>query len=182
MVFDHSTDFWGVAVPAWLGAVGTILASVVALIALYIGRRAAGGVRQIASGSNQSGPSTPIATEPVQADATGGGSMNVTATLTAEAEVRRAESVPVTWRIEEVEQRSGYRLRNTSPTIAVLTKMELINDAARLERHGMFPSVLLGGEAFDFTIQRIIGGPEVVGIRIGWSEDNGDRDWVFYIL
>lgn len=50
----NAADFWGVVMPAWLGAVGTIAASVVALFAYLAGRSAQGGVKQLADGLDRS--------------------------------------------------------------------------------------------------------------------------------
>lgn len=47
------TDFWGVVVPSWLGAVASIAASTVAVIAFINSLSAKGGVREIGHALNR---------------------------------------------------------------------------------------------------------------------------------
>lgn len=55
------TDFWGVVVPSWLGAVASIAASTVAVLAFINSLSAKGGVREIGEALNRE-PATPPGT------------------------------------------------------------------------------------------------------------------------
>lgn len=146
-----SADFWGVVVPAWLGALGTIAASVVALFAYITGRAAQGGVKQLADGLNR----------------TTSQAGNSEAPSLLDGDARGKEP----WVIED--DGSKVTFRNTSGSHVLVTGVH--GFGVPLSSAFSFPIDVPASAAFKVIVHRILGGPAVIGVTIDWRPEDGQE-------
>lgn len=151
-----AADLWGTVVPTWLGAIGTVGASVVALVAWITSRSARGGVREIAQGLNGEADSG----QPPQ---------SITADSPPAAGV---------WAMED-HGNSAITFRNISGLPASLTDIRSEHPVTiRFE----LPLAVPAGASFNVIFHRVLGGPAVAGISLEWILDDGRRGMKTFYL
>lgn len=143
------TDFWGSAVPAWLGAIASLTASGVALIALLKGQAAERGVRVIARGMNDTPP-----------DAPGPGATN-----------RGDARDPVVHQPWTVTERGNglINFRNSSGNDVKVQAIKAASETISLTFGFRLPADVSSGASFDVRVERRLGGSTVVGVMIEWT-------------
>ena len=151
-------DFWGVVVPTWLGALGTIAASAVALVAYLAGRAAQGGVKQLAEGLNRS-PST------------------------AASEDREGllpdQRAVEPWLLDH--DGPAVRFRNTSGGDVTVVNVEGVQDVPISLKFDL-PARVPATAAIRMIVHRIIGGPAVTGVTLTWlDEHDRERSRTYYL-
>ncbi|WP_314506007.1 hypothetical protein [uncultured Microbacterium sp.] len=159
LLLEQPTDLWGVAIPTWLGAVGSILASIVAVIAIFVSRSAQGGVKNIAEGLNRD------ATTPIEnTDAQG---------------VKRYDLQP--WGVIAGDGMKLAAFRNTSGQRATVTRIDTVGGLDVTLRKPLPYEVPANG-GFEVVVHRILGGGAVRGITLDWvSEDGRPSSRTYYI-
>lgn len=190
MTEPFPTDFWGVVVPTWASAIGTIGASVVALIALFAGRSAKRGVKNIGSGLN------------VEAEHTAEEAADDRAERQEEARLRdlvdareagvrtfeersTASSGPrVRWQLF-AQNKSKHGLLNDSATTAAVMSVKDVSDGYRDALSVLTPlPVDIGpGASLLFSIERSLASPAVTAVEVTWTEGRNGRvrRQVFYV-
>lgn len=153
-----NTDLWGVAVPAWIGAVGSVAAAVVAAIAIIQSIRNQGGLKTLTLAVRDGRGVAPTV-------------------LTAPA------SDPVRW-VAWHEQRSRYRLRNdAAASVAVLTSFADVTPSGdnAATTHVDLPVELAGQQSIPFLIEKTLASPAVTAIELTWREDDTEHTTVIYV-
>lgn len=156
------TDFWGVVVPSWLGAVASIAASTVAVIAFFNSLSAKGGVREIGEALNR---------EPtVQREAAG----RLTITGAAAAAV-----APEPWSFDSDGRVGAFR--NTSGetlTVSGITATAGIEATLR----DQLPLEVPPTASFHVRVHQTLGGPAVRGVTLEWvREDGAELSRTYYL-
>lgn len=149
------TDFWGVVVPSWLGAVASIAASTVAVIAFINSLSAKGGVREIGEALNR---------EPtVQPEAVGKPSITRSGT---------APVVPEPWSFDSDGRVGAFR--NTSGETLTVSR---ITATAGIEAtlRDQLPLEVPPTASFPVRVHQTLGGPAVRGITLEWVREDGAR-------
>lgn len=155
-----SADFWGVVVPTWLGALGTIAASTVALFAYLAGRSAQGGVKELANGLNSTSERS---NDGDRAPLRGGGDQS---------------SAPEPWLVEDDGRKVTFR--NASGLPVVVTRVR--GTGVPLTAGFSFPLAVPPTAAFAVQVHRILGGPAVTGVTLDWSlEDGREYSRTYYL-
>ncbi|WP_243063219.1 hypothetical protein [Humibacter sp. RRB41] len=182
MFLADGTDLWGVAIPGWIGAIGTVGASIIAVIGLLLGRGARQGVKQLAEDSNRN------VNNGADQDRRNVGEVHAVLPLIQgdisgdnEPEPERATSLGVTWRLE---QRPNQRwlLINTSPTKALIINVQC-SDNIDVTIEATLPADVPPGAAFAFTAHRKLGLNPVASLYIDWTVADGSSDSAtFYLL
>lgn len=147
------TDFWGVVVPAWLGSVGSIAASAVAVFAYINSRSARGGVKEMRGSVNQSTPTI---------YRTAVGSLNLAGSATA--------VVVEPWAFEDEGNKATFR--NTSGETLTVASASATG-GIDLTLREQFPLEVPPTASFDLNIHRVLGGPAVVGVTLDWTREDG---------
>ena len=163
------TDFWGAAVPAWVGAVGGVISAVVAAIAFVQSIRNRKGLQTLRSAANDGQASV----EDEQAGADG---QTVFATA--------VRPKPVRWSVYSRGNKGRWLLQNESDEIATLVSFADVtpdgDHAATLL--SSLPMVLAPGATIPFRIDKTLVSPAVTAIRIEWNqEEHGRQSVVLYV-
>ncbi|WP_347756788.1 hypothetical protein [Agrococcus sp. ProA11] len=176
------TDLWGVAIPAWVGAIGSILASAVAAWALIGERKTYKGLRQTVAPEQEGVPAPPIAPERATAASAEPG---------PDEETRRRLSQLDGWGdagraappVEPSMRRSALQIRRNDRrhfelvnvldvSIAVLEIRQAdAGEDVRLPR--TLPAVLEPGEGLPLVVKRTLTSPAVIGLDVTY----GTNDW-----
>ncbi|WP_091229054.1 hypothetical protein [Microbacterium sp. 3J1] len=151
------TDFWGVVVPSWLGALASIAASTVAVIAFINSLSAKGGVREIGDALNR---------EP-------------TAHGAGERGLRGVAAAPEPWSVEI--GRGVGAFRNTSGQLLTVTRMAATAGIEATLREQM-PLEVPPDASFEVRLRRVLGGPAVRGVTLEWVPEDGERVTRTYYL
>lgn len=151
------TDFWGIVVPTWVGAFGSVMASAVAVIAYVNSRSAKSGVREIGDSLNQ----VPNVTR------TAVGTLNVEGSATATV------GPPRVWEFEH--QDSMATFRNVSGRLLTVTNISGSRGLDLTLRNEM-PLLVPPTAKFRARVHRILGGPAVTGVSIEWMDGAGSDD------
>lgn len=184
------TDLWGVVVPNWASAIGTIGASVVALIALFTGRSAKRGVKNIGSGLNAEAENTAedAADDRAQhqmeamqgelADERRAGAR------TFEASSAASNGPRVRWQLF-TQSKSRHGLLNDSATTAAVRAVKDVSDGYRDALSVLTPlPVDIGpGASLLFSIERSLASPAITAVEVTWTEGRNGRirRQVFYV-
>ncbi|WP_120494893.1 hypothetical protein [Microbacterium phyllosphaerae] len=143
------TDFWGVVVPSWLGAVASIAASTVAVIAFINSLSAKGGVREIGEALNREPTVQGLRTRTLSAAAT---------------------AAPEPWSFES----DGHigTVRNTSGEVLTVSE---ITASAGIEAtlRDQLPFDVPPTASFDVRLHQALGGPAVRGVTVEWVREDG---------
>lgn len=181
------TDFWGVVVPTWAGAIGTIGASVVAVIALFAGRSAKRGVQNIGSGLNTDAENSAeseaddaaeiVAAEVLQDE-------EVTVGIPGVISVSGVRGPRVRWQLFR-RSKWKYGLINDSATAAKVSSVKDVSDGYRDALYVLTPppvEIAPGGNLL-FNIERSFASPAVTAVEVTWTEGNNGRvrRAVFYV-
>lgn len=148
------TDFWGVVVPSWLGAVASIAASTVAVIAFINSLSAKGGVREIGDALNR---------EPtVQREAVG--KLAITGSATAAV-------APEPWSFDSDGRVGAFR--NTSGEVQTVSGIAATAgiEATLLDQ---LPLDVPPTASFQVRLHQTLGGPAVRGITLEWVREDGE--------
>lgn len=159
--FSAVTDLWGDAIPAWLGAIGSIAAAVVAAIAIILSIRNRGGLRTLTQAAGDRGAA---------ADFGGSDSSNDGA----------ARVSWVAWQ----EQRARYRLRNDSrvATAELLSFEDVTPDGDGAASTAVsMPLTLQPMGSIPFTIEKSLVSPAVTAIALDWIENGERKSTTIYI-
>ncbi|KIP90366.1 hypothetical protein RU09_11555 [Microbacterium sp. MEJ108Y] len=148
------TDFWGVVVPSWLGAVASIAASTVAVIAFINSLSAKGGVREIGEALNRE----PTAQR--EADVSVGVRLSATATVG-----------PEPWAFDSDGKVGTFR--NTSGQLLVVSGIASTGGIA-LTLRDQLPLDVPPTASFQVRLHQILGGPAVRGVTIEWVREDGE--------
>ncbi|MCR2824213.1 hypothetical protein [Microbacterium sp. zg.Y909] len=154
-------DFWGVAVPAWVAAVGTVAAAIFAAYAVIKSVQTGGGLDQVTAGLNRVGSSEWI------------------------SEGRPTPSTEETAAVWDIERtgRAGYELVNTSDRPLMLDRFEDSMGGRIVSMEGL-PKLIPPGMRLPFDPRHYLGGPSVVATTILWRDPttNTPPQWhTFYI-
>ena len=154
-----ATDFWGVVVPSWIGAVGGLVSAIVGAVALISSIRNRRGLATLRAGAN-SAQAAPH-------------SMNRTLLATADL---------VRWELVR-ERRGRWLLRNASPSASVtLTGFADVTPDRTSAATLLVPvPVELGpGASVPFRVERAIAGSSISAIRVKWDEAGERREQTLY--
>jgi hypothetical protein len=180
-----AVDFWGSAVPAWVGAIGGVFSAVVAAWALVSSLRAQGGVRSLQRGLND---------EPRQAEhyedslkLGGEGRLTATGEAVPEEASSAGPAVPparlerVRWSYERVGEE--YRLVNASATqTATVTRMVVLTATGEVDADVPVPRQVAPGDSVLLKRPRTLAGPMVIALRIEWTDGSaGNSSFTLYI-
>lgn len=156
------TDFWGVVMPAWVGAIGSLSASLIAVAAFIYSRSAQGGVKAIGESLNH----TPTVERTASVDLNLG--LGATATV----------GPPHPWSFAVDGHVAAFR-NESEETVSVtgLAGTEGVN----LTRASV-PLEVPAGASFEVRVHRILGGPAVRGVTIEWINPAGDQFTRTYYL
>ena len=152
------TDLWGVAIPGWVGAVGSTAAAFVAVAAWIQSLRNDGGVRTLARAAQERSTSSPRRSALAVADT-------------------------VRW-VTSKEGRSRYRLRNDSraATAELISFTDVTPGNAGAARFaGQLPVTVRAQESLPFTIARNLVSPSVTAIEVRWREGDDEREITLYV-
>lgn len=154
------TDFWGIVVPTWIGALGSVAASAIAVIAYINSRSAKSGVQELGDSLNK----VPNVTR------TAAGTLNLGLSATATV------GPPRVWDFEH--QDSMATFRNVSGQLVTVTDISGSRGLDLTLRNEM-PLPVPPTAKFRARVHRILGGPAVTGVTIEWMDgagsDDGDR-------
>jgi len=181
----NAVDFWGSAVPAWVGAIGGVFSAFVAVLALVSSLRAQGGVRSLQRGLN----------EAPQAATNYEGSLDLTSTgtLTAVGEVVASEQVdeptpaaePRLERLRWHYEREGQELRliNISKTqTATVTRLVILTDQGDVDTDLPLPRQVPPGGSVRLVEPRRFAGPMLTALRIEWTDGSpGASSFTLYL-
>ncbi len=151
------TDFWGVVVPSWLGAVASIAASTVAVIAFINSLSAKGGVREI------------------------GDALNREATVQPARPTLRGSSVAEAepWMFRS-DRRVGS-FRNTSGEVLVVSGISATAGIEATLREQL-PLHVPPAASFQVHLRQGLGGPAVRGVTLEWvREDGAELSRTYYL-
>jgi hypothetical protein len=154
------TDFWGIVVPTWVGAVGSLSASLIAVAAFLYSRSAQGGVKAIGESLNQAPTIERVAS----------GELHLTGAATATV------GPPHPWSFMVDGPTAVFRNEGTETvTVTGLAGTDGVN-LTRVQ----VPIEVPASASFEIRVHRILGGPAVRGITIDWttaSEDHLSRTY-----
>ncbi|WP_311260514.1 hypothetical protein [Microbacterium sp. WCS2018Hpa-9] len=142
------TDFWGVVVPSWLGAVASIAASTVAVIAFINSLSAKGGVREIGDALNREPTVQP-------------GGRSLRGSSAAE---------PEPWMFGGDGRVGSFR--NTSGEVLTVSGISATAGIEATLREQL-PLGVPPGASFEVRLRRTLGGPAVRGVTIEWGREDG---------
>ncbi|WP_311877512.1 hypothetical protein [Microbacterium forte] len=142
------TDFWGVVVPSWLGAVASIAASTVAVIAFINSLSAKGGVREIGEALNREPTAQP-----------GGRSLRASSVAEPEPWMFRSDG-----RVGSFRNTSGEVLTVSGITATAGIEVTLSEQ---------LPLDVPPTASFEVLLVRTLGGPAVRGVTIEWVREDG---------
>ncbi|WP_407361514.1 hypothetical protein [Microbacterium sp. LBN7] len=156
------TDFWGIVVPAWLGAVASIAASAIAVLAFINSLSAKGGVREIGESLNRD--------QTIYREASGTLHLSGTATATV---------APEPWSFDG-EGGVGV-FRNMSGELLTVSGIATVG-GIDLTLSDQFPLEVPPTASFEVRIHRILGGPAVRGVTLNWiREDGAELSRTYYL-
>lgn len=144
------TDFWGVVVPSWLGAVASIAASTVAVIAFINSLSAKGGVREIGEALNREPTVQGLRTRTLSAAAT---------------------AAPQPWSFDG--DGRVVTFRNTSGQVLTVSSVSATAGVEATLRD-QFPLDIPPDASFDVRLRSTLGGPAVRGVVLEWSQGDGE--------
>lgn len=180
-----AVDFWGSAVPAWVGAIGGVFSAVVAAWALVSSLRAQGGVRSLQRGLNDERRQAVHYEDSLDLGGEG--------RLTATGEVRSGETAPaaatpppaklspVEWNY--VWDGQDHRLVNASPTqTATVTRMVVLTATGEVDADVPVPRQVAPGGSVVLKRPRTLAGPMVIALRIEWTDGSaGNSTFTLYL-
>lgn len=155
------TDFWGIVVPGYIGAIGGLISAVIGAVALIQSLRARGGVRSIAAGLNAEQRAEPAA------DA-----IEIPDDANAASAPRTEHRESLTWAIRK-SSGDQYRLMNRSQTVtATLTGIIEVSegDDLTLDPSAPLPADIPPQGQYAFYLARTFTSPAVTALRIEWIE------------
>lgn len=148
------TDFWGIVVPTWLGAAGSIAASAIAVIAYVNSRSAKSGVQELGDSLNRVPTINTTAT----------GTLHIGGTATATTQPR------VVWAFEHNDNVGTFR--NESGALMTVTDISGSRGVDLTLRYEL-PLSVPPTAMFRVNVHRILGGPAVTGITLEWANGDG---------
>lgn len=156
------TDFWGVVVPSWLGALASIAASTVAVIAFINSLSAKGGVREIGDALNREATIQP---EP-------GLTVGVRASSAA-------TTGPEPWSVHSDGRVATFR--NTSGRTLIVTGVTSAGGIAPALRDRL-PLEVPPTASFEVRLHPVLGGPAVRGLTLRWvGEDDVELSRTYFL-
>lgn len=142
------TDFWGVVVPSWLGAVASIAASTVAVIAFINSLSAKGGVREIGDALNREPTVQP-----------GGRSLRGS-----------SAAGPEPWMFGSDGRVGSFR--NTSGEVLTVSGISATAGIEATLREQL-PLDVPPMASFQVRLHRSLAGPAVHGVTLEWGREDG---------
>lgn len=143
------TDFWGVVVPSWLGALASIAASTVAVMAFINSLSAKGGVREIGAALNREPSFRPGAPA-----------------------LRQSTAVaPEPWSVGG-DGRTGI-FRNTSDEVLTVTRIAATEGIEATLRDRL-PVDVPPSASFEVRLRSGLGSPAVRGVTVDWRSATGE--------
>lgn len=143
------TDFWGVVVPSWLGALASIAASTVAVLAFINSLSAKGGVREIGEALNRQPPIRPGAPTLRQSTA----------------------AAPEPWSVAG-DGRAGI-FRNTSDEVLTVTGIAATAGIEATLRDQL-PFDVPSSASFEVRLRSGLGSPAVRAVTVDWRQATGE--------
>ncbi|QEW03610.1 hypothetical protein [Microbacterium lushaniae] len=155
-------DFWSTTFPAYLGALGSIAASAVAVAAFVRDLRTRAGLREVA-GSAGSTVELPRMGAPLAPDAA--------PTVRPSPAGRRADDAPASL---ELTVRSGRGvLRNLGAETIRLDRLRVPSGGKTLTFSAPLPAGVGPGEEFGFALRDQLAGPAVAALLVEWTDAGG---------
>lgn len=156
-------DFWSSILPAYLGAVGSIAASTVAVAAFVRDLRTRRGLREVAESS-----ATSVAV--LSGDATREESLP----SIARARAGRIDGgTEGGWLLELTTSGRRTVLHNAGPGAISLTHVGIPSGGKRLVLPGPLPARVEPGEGFAFTVDELMSGAAVAALEVRWTDSGG---------
>lgn len=185
---DPWGDFWIANFPTWAGAIGSIAAAVLALVAILRDIQTRKGVRNVAAGT---APSTDIqeGSASDSADVADQAAPQTPRDLEAEEAAMRDLIRRVTQfsdlRARPASQSSGAILlsqpthkakmiENVSDLVITVYSIDQVDGGDDIVAPGL-PRELAPGEALRFGVDRSLASPTVIAADVRWGDGNGDR-------
>jgi hypothetical protein len=157
-------DFWSSTLPAYLGALGSIAASTVAVAAFIRDLRTRRGLREVAESSASS-------VEILRSDASGEEHLpSVAPGVRGERVDRGRDDEP---RLELTTQGKQTVLRNAGPRPISITDVSIPSGGKRLTLPEALPTQVEPGEGFGFVVSELMGGAAVAALQVRWADSGG---------
>lgn len=198
-------ELWGVAVPTWLSAVGTVGASVVALIALITSRRNRSGIDQIKIAQNEQETPTPstVSVPPPDLSAIddgNGGLPPEELEAASDGEGTDGEGSgspdnpeadddfvlpkgftlimpqPARWTVVE-KSRHRHLLRHNLDADVVLRGFEQIDGGHDVHLPLELPIEVGPGVDVPFSVERRLTSPTVIAVKLTWTQSTDSREF-----
>jgi len=157
-------DFWSTTFPAYLGALGSIAASSVAVAAFIRDLRTRAGLKEVAQ----------TATSTIElAPATGPGGAQNPPTIRpprGDTRVEMGEDEP---RLELTSRGNQTVLLNMGAEPIRITALRVPSAGKTLMLRNPVPGSLGPGEGFGFVVHDLLGGPAVAALLVEWVDSSG---------
>lgn len=157
-------DFWSTTFPAYLGALGSIAASVVAVAAYIRDLRTRAGLKEVAQaatstiemapGAEPAEPESPPTIQPPRAD--------------SPLDSRGDEP-----RLELTSHGNQTVLRNMGAEPVLISDLRVPSGGKVLSLRNPVPSWVEPGEGFGFIVHDLLGGPAIAALLVEWTDSSG---------
>jgi hypothetical protein len=157
-------DFWGSTFPAYLGALGSIAASTVAVAAFVRDLRTRRGLKEVAESSASS-------VEIVRSDASEQEHLPSVApgVRGSRADPGRDDEP----RLELTTHGERTVLRNGGPQPISIADVSIPSGGKRLMLTEALPARVEPGEGFGFVVSELMGGAAVAALQVRWTDSGG---------
>jgi hypothetical protein len=157
-------DFWSSTLPAYLGALGSIAASTVAVAAFIRDLRTRRGLKEVAESSASS-------VEIVRNDASGEERPPSAAPgLRGDRADPGRDDEP---RLELTTHGKQTVLRNAGPQPISIEDVSIPSGGKRLMLAEALPARVEPGEGFGFVVSELMGGAAVAALQVRWADSGG---------
>lgn len=156
-------DFWSTILPAYLGALGSIAASTVAVAAFVRDLRTRRGLKEVAEAS-----ATTVEILPDGAPREDG-RPSIAPGRPDDVDGAVADEP----RLELATHGRQTVLRNAGPQPISITHVSVPSGGKRLVLTDAVPARVEPGEGFAFVVEELIGGAAIAGLQVRWADSRG---------
>lgn len=157
-------EFWSTIFPAYLGAIGSIAASTVAVAAFIRDMRTRAGLKEMA----QSAVST------IELPSPDAGGTPTAPTIAPPFLVHPDPSAPAAAPLLELTTRGKQTgLRNLSTEPIRISDLRIPSGGKEVTLRGDLPGVVEPGEGFGFIVRDLLSGPAITALLVEWVDGGG---------